>query len=154
MSTHSPSTGANYYDYWLLYSHIKSNKPREVLEFGPGLTTLVIAQALYENGSGRVTAMEDLQKYYDALQAIIPRSSVPSYRPAAARPSHQVHYGPFRGKAYQSIPSGTMNSFGSMDRTMTGKLSSTPTSCNWLPRVINPSRHSSTAVLAPALSIA
>ena len=101
--THSPSTGANYYDYWLLYSHIKLNKPREVLELGPGLTTLVIAQALYENGSGRVTAMEDLQKYYDALQVIIPDHLRP-HIDLQLSPSHQVHYGPFRGKAYQSIP--------------------------------------------------
>lgn len=61
ISKNSPSTGANYFDYWLLYSHIRRTKPREVLELGPGLTTLVIAQALHENGSGRVTAMEDLK---------------------------------------------------------------------------------------------
>jgi hypothetical protein len=99
----SPSTGANYYDYWLLYSHIRKTRPKEVLELGPGLTTLVIALALYENGAGRVTAMEDLQQYYDALKKIIPDHLRP-FIDLQLSPSHQVHYGPFRGKAYRTIP--------------------------------------------------
>lgn len=103
IAKNSPSTGANYFDYWLLYSHIRDTKPEEVLELGPGLTTLVIAQALHENGSGRVTAMEDLQQYYDALQKIIPDHLRP-FIDLHLSPAHQVHYGPFRGKAYQSIP--------------------------------------------------
>lgn len=103
IAKNSPSTGANYYDYWLLYSYIRKHKPNEVLELGPGITTLVIAQALYENGSGRVTAMEDLQKYYDALNVIIPENLRP-FIDLNLSPSHQVHWGPFRGRAYQSIP--------------------------------------------------
>jgi hypothetical protein len=103
IAKNSPSTGANYYDYWLLYSHIRKHKPKEVLELGPGITTLIIAQALFENGSGRVTAMEDLQKYYDALHVIIPEHLRP-FIDLNLSASHQVHWGPFRGKAYKSIP--------------------------------------------------
>lgn len=103
VASNSPSTGANYYDYWLLYSHIRNTKPKEVLELGPGLTTLVIAQALSENGGGRVTAMEDLERYHKALLDIIPERLRP-FIDLQLSPSHQVHYGPFRGKAYQSIP--------------------------------------------------
>lgn len=103
IASNSPSTGANYFDYWLLYSHIRKTRPKEVLELGPGLTTLVIAQALYENGGGRVTAMEDLAQYYEALLKIIPKHLAP-FIDARLSPSHQVHHGPFRGKAYQSIP--------------------------------------------------
>ena len=103
ITKNSPSTGANYYDYWLLHSYIRKHKPKEVLELGPGITTLVIAQALCENGFGRVTAMEDLQKYHDALQAIIPDHLHP-FIDLNLSPSHQVHWGPFRGKAYQTIP--------------------------------------------------
>jgi hypothetical protein len=103
ISRNSPSTGANYFDYWLLYSHIRKTKVKEVLELGPGLTTLVIALALHENGGGRVTAMEDLKQYYDALDAIIPAHLRP-YIDLHLSPSRQVHYGPFRGKAYESIP--------------------------------------------------
>lgn len=99
----SPSTGANYYDYWLLYSLIRKHKPKEVLELGPGITTLVIAQALYENGSGRVTAMEDLLKYRDALLEIIPPYLAP-FIDLHLSPSSQVHWGPFRGRAYERIP--------------------------------------------------
>jgi hypothetical protein len=103
VASNTPSTGANYFDYWLLYSHIRKTKPAEVLELGPGLTTLVIAQALHENGGGRVTAMEDIEKYRDALVTIIPEHLKP-YIDLHLSPSHQVHYGPFRGKAYQQIP--------------------------------------------------
>lgn len=103
VASHTPSTGANYYDYWLLYSHIRKTRPREVLELGPGITTLVIAQALFENGAGRVTAMEDQQKYHDALEAIVPERLRP-FIDLRLSPSHQVHYGPFRGRAYRSIP--------------------------------------------------
>ncbi|MCB1377027.1 MAG: class I SAM-dependent methyltransferase [Alphaproteobacteria bacterium] len=103
IASNSPSTGANYFDYWLLYSHIRKTGAKEVLELGPGLTTLVIAQALYENGGGRVTAMEDLPQYFEALHKIIPEHLRP-FIDAHLSPSHQVHYGPFRGKAYQSIP--------------------------------------------------
>lgn len=103
IAKNTPSTGANYYDYWLLYSHIRKHKPKEVLELGPGITTLVIAHALHENGSGRVTAMEDQQKYHDALQAIIPDHLRP-FIDHVHSPSHQTHWGPFRGRAYESIP--------------------------------------------------
>lgn len=103
VTTSSPSTGASFYDYHLLYQEIKKLKPREVLELGPGITTLVIAQALSENGFGRVTAMEDVQMYYDALDGIIPDELRP-YIDLRLSPSHEVHWGPFRGKAYQSIP--------------------------------------------------
>jgi hypothetical protein len=99
----TPSTGANFYDYWLLYSYIRRARPREVLELGPGITTLVIAQALSENGSGRVTAMEDVEHYHNALREIIP-DRLRCYIDLHLSPSHQIHWGPFRGKAYKKIP--------------------------------------------------
>jgi hypothetical protein len=99
----TPSTGADFYDYWLLYSYIRQAKPREVLELGPGITTLVIAQALSENGSGRVTAIEDVEHYYKALENIIP-DKLRSYIELHLSPSHQTNWGPFRGKAYKEIP--------------------------------------------------
>lgn len=103
MTVNSPSSGANYYDYWLLYSHIRKTKPHEVLELGPGITTLVIAHALSENGFGRVTAMEDLKKYYDALDEIIPETLRP-YIDLRLSPCRESLWGSFRGKAYGEIP--------------------------------------------------
>lgn len=103
VTLNTPSTGASYFDYWLLYSHIRKTRPREVLELGPGITTLVIAQALSENGSGRVTAMEDLKKYHDALDEIVPDRLRP-YIDLRLSPAREVHWGPFRGKAYGEIP--------------------------------------------------
>ena len=39
-------TGASYSDYLTLYEQVKSFKPREVVEFGTGITSVVLAQAL------------------------------------------------------------------------------------------------------------
>ena len=99
----SRTTGANFYDYWLLYSHIRKAKPREVLELGPGVTTLVIAQALHENGGGRVTAMEDIPRWHEATDEIIPDRLRP-YIDLRLSPCRETHWGPFRGKAYGEIP--------------------------------------------------
>ena len=37
---------------WNLYWRIKKEKPNIVVEFGSGCSTIIIAQALYENGRG------------------------------------------------------------------------------------------------------
>ena len=42
-------TGASYSDYLTLYEQVKSFKPKEILECGTGITTVVLAQALLEN---------------------------------------------------------------------------------------------------------
>ena len=45
----SDSTGCSFSDYWILYSHIKKYKPKEILECGTGVSTIVMAHALMEN---------------------------------------------------------------------------------------------------------
>lgn len=99
----SPSTGCSFSDYWALYSYIKKNKPQEVLELGSGVSTLVIAQALFENGTGRVTSMEESLEYRDATDKTIPDSLRPYIDLTV---SHVMEYcwGPFAGTAYEKIP--------------------------------------------------
>lgn len=101
MST--PSTGAQFTDYWTLYSYIRKYKPKEVLELGPGVTTLIIAQALKENGFGRVTAMEDVAKYYEATRKTIP-NDLSMFIDLRLSPSGDYRYGPFVGISYKDIP--------------------------------------------------
>ena len=41
----SSSTGCNYSDYGAIYKHVLENKPKEILECGTGVSTIVMAQA-------------------------------------------------------------------------------------------------------------
>ena len=97
------TTGADYSDYWALYAYIKRHRPRHVLEFGPGVTTLIMAQALLENGAGHLTSMEDVPGYYEGAKRRIP----PHLQPLIdLRLSAKVEkrYGPFAGVGYADIP--------------------------------------------------
>jgi hypothetical protein len=102
-ATMTPSTGAQYSDYWALYSYVRKYKPKEILELGPGITTLVLAQAVKENGEGRITAMEDVPFYFDATQKIIP-PELASFIDLRLSPKTKYQYGPFTGVAYTEIP--------------------------------------------------
>ncbi len=99
----SPSTGCSFSDYWALYSYIKKQKPLEVLELGSGISTLVIAQALLENGIGRVTSMEESWKYRDATDKTIP-NSLRSFVDLCVSPAVEYRWGPFVGTVYKEIP--------------------------------------------------
>lgn len=99
--THSP--GADYTDYWALYAYIKRHRPRHVLEFGPGVTTSIMAQALFENGAGHLTAMENEPEFYEGTKRSIPSHLHPLID---LRLSSRVEkrYGPFVGVGYEQIP--------------------------------------------------
>lgn len=75
--TQSSSTGCNHTDYLVLYKQIRQKKPQEVLELGTGVSTLVIAHALYENAVetgtyGRVTSMEESSEWLEMSRALLP----------------------------------------------------------------------------------
>ena len=97
------TTGADYTDYWALYSYIKKRRPQQVLEFGPGVTTLIMAQALFENGAGQLTSMEDVPHYYEGAKRSIPSHLHPIID---LRLSSKVEkrFGPFVGVGYEHIP--------------------------------------------------
>lgn len=97
------STGCNYTDYLALYRYIRTHKPIEVLELGSGLTTSLIAQALKENGSGRLTSMEDTPSYYQETLRSIPLN-LKTFVDLRLSPSTEGRYGPFCGILYQNIP--------------------------------------------------
>lgn len=48
-----------------LHKYITKEKPKLVVEFGSGASTLVIADALRQNGIGKLISFEHLSKYYE-----------------------------------------------------------------------------------------
>lgn len=70
------STGCSYIDYWTLYRLVRERKPKEVLELGTGVTTIVLGYAVMENTSegfpGRVTSVEEHEQYYQSAVDILP----------------------------------------------------------------------------------
>ena len=97
------TTGADYSDYWALYAYIRRHRPRHVLEFGPGVTTGIMAQALFENGTGHLTTMEDVPHYHEGAKRSLPDHLRPLID-LRLSPKVEKRYGPFAGIGYQLIP--------------------------------------------------
>lgn len=104
---HSPSTGCSWSDLWVLYDTVRKRRPREILELGPGLSTVVLAHALIENERegypGRITAMEELEFYLDSARALLPDQMRP-YVDYHLSPRVDDVYQIFRGVAYRDVP--------------------------------------------------
>jgi len=50
-------------DLWFLYQKVRERKPEEVLEFGSGCSSIIIAQALYDNNNGRLFSFDNHRKW-------------------------------------------------------------------------------------------
>lgn len=104
----SGSTGCKVTDYYFLYKAIRKLKPREVLECGTGVSTLVIAHALMENEKetgkhGRVTSMEEIRKWSDMAKELLP--DVYSDRvEIVLSPTIEDYFSIFRGMRYRDVP--------------------------------------------------
>jgi hypothetical protein len=72
----SESTGAGWTDYHLLHRYVVARRPRRLLEFGSGVTTLVMAQAIDEirsaGADSHLWSLENIQKFYEDLRSLIP----------------------------------------------------------------------------------
>ena len=104
----SKSTGCSYSDYWTLYNTVRKNKPAEILECGTGVSTIVMAWALFENrqqanASGRITSMEDVDLWYKGAKNLIPDKLSP-YIEIIHSPKVEYSHSIFRGVGYQDIP--------------------------------------------------
>lgn len=97
------TTNVDYSDSLTLYEWVKTRKPKEVLEFGPGVSTLVIAQAMHENGFGRITTLENLEKFHMLAKQNCPEHLQP-YIDFRLSPTIKKSYGPFHGVGYEHIP--------------------------------------------------
>ncbi len=102
------STGCNYYDYWALYRHIRRHGSCEVLECGTGASTLVLAAALLEmerdgRAGGRVTSMEDHEKWLEMSQRLLP-DELRHLVDFVLSPSIEDSFSLFRGIRYRDVP--------------------------------------------------
>ena len=48
-------------DLWYLYRLVRKTKPQCVLEFGAGCSTVILAQALHDNGSGHLYSVDAVE---------------------------------------------------------------------------------------------
>lgn len=103
----SKSTGCQYSDYWEMYSYVRNKKPKEILECGTGVSTVVMAYALIENEKegykGRITSMESIEKYYKMAQQLLP-DHMTSYVDLICSPVVEDCYSLFRGVRYRDVP--------------------------------------------------
>jgi predicted O-methyltransferase YrrM len=102
-------TGASYSDYLTLYEQVKVFKPKEVVEFGTGITSIVLAQALIENARedggpiGRVTSMEDDREWFEVAQSRLPKE-LSGIIELVHSPKVDGYYKCFRGVQYEALP--------------------------------------------------
>lgn len=102
------ATGCEYVDYDVIYRRIRESKPREVLECGTGVSTVVAAQALRENAlrdgvRGRVTSMEDVEYWFERATRLLP-DELRDYAEIRLSPRVEDGYTIFRGVRYAEIP--------------------------------------------------
>lgn len=71
--------GVDYADQWFLYSAICKNKPKCVLEFGSGFSTVMIAQALLDNSkespglAGKIYSVDSQPFWAEAFSRAMPK---------------------------------------------------------------------------------
>jgi hypothetical protein len=103
----SQSTGCSLSDYWELYKAVRLRKPKEILECGPGVSTLILSYALMENEQegfrGRITAMEELESYRQMAEVLLPDYLHP-YVEFIQSPRVEESYSLFRGVRYRDVP--------------------------------------------------
>lgn len=109
---HSPSTGCSFSDYRQLYAYIRAHRPKEVLECGTGLSTVVIARALEENErdhgiAWRLVSMEENPSYYEAALKSMPthwkgHPRIEMVLSEAVEDTYEF----FRGVRYKEVPKG------------------------------------------------
>jgi hypothetical protein len=101
------STGVSWSDFWELYNAIRTNKPKHILECGPGASTLVMAYALSENEKegfpGKITGMEEMQEYLDMSIELLP-DFLKKYVEYHLSPRVDDTYEIYRGVRYRDVP--------------------------------------------------
>lgn len=96
--------GTYYYKYLKLYRLMSRYKFKEILECGSGVSTVIIAYALRQNGGGRVTSMEQHSgEYFQGLLDIFP-GELKSFVEFKTSPCFLDHYGFLRGVRYADVP--------------------------------------------------
>lgn len=90
---------ARYAKFYLFYKTVRDVKPRYVLECGCGVSTLILEQALKDNGFGELVAMEE----YEAFGSVI-RDMVGERVELVVSPTEETTYDGIQGTRYLNIP--------------------------------------------------
>jgi hypothetical protein len=90
----------DYADLWYLYRMIRKRKPRTVLEFGSGCSTVILAKALHDNGSNSCYSGLLYSVDADARWADSTESSFPN----CLRSVCEISYSPLLETEYEGIP--------------------------------------------------
>jgi hypothetical protein len=64
----------NWSDLWFLYSLVRKRKPKTLLEFGSGWSSVVLAAAVRDNGAGKLWSVETDQHWADVTEKAFPES--------------------------------------------------------------------------------
>jgi len=102
----SLSTGCSFTDFATLHRYIKDKKPKEILECGTGISTIVMAYALKENaggGGGRIISMESVKEYYDMAVKLLP-ASLSRHVEIVYSPVIEDSFSFYRGVRYRDVP--------------------------------------------------
>lgn len=107
-STKSDVTGASMSDYLTLYEEVRVKKPREILEFGTGFSTVVLAHAALANAAegaalARITSMEEDAGWTRKAKQCLP-ADVAHVVDIVHSPKIDGSYKIFRGVQYEAIP--------------------------------------------------
>ncbi len=110
------TAGAGWTDYHLLHRYVLSRRPRRVLEFGSGKTTVVMAHALAvahrafpRREPGHLYSLEDLPRFHEEVKRRMPDDLMP-YVTLLCREKRESHWhGDIWGFHYAEIPPGSFD---------------------------------------------
>lgn len=101
------STGVSWSDFYELYCAVRRLKPKNILELGPGASTIVMGMALMENEKegfpGKITAMEELDFYLKMSQELLP-DFLKNYVEYCLSTRVDYCYEIYRGVRYENVP--------------------------------------------------
>lgn len=92
----------DYSKYYILYKTIRKLKPWYVLECGSGITTIIIALALKENGVGKFVSIDELSRFGNTTAHLVKEAGLDVEMHIS--PSREDRYEGIQGNRYQTIP--------------------------------------------------
>lgn len=101
-------TGASMSDFLTLYQHVRTYRPKEILELGTGVSSVVMAHAMLANATeghdlGRITSMEEDEHWHRTAVENLPESMT-GIVDIIHSPKIDGYYKMFRGVRYTEIP--------------------------------------------------
>src|SRR5215471_1227133 len=68
----SSAFGPDYGDLWFLYNNVRKRRPGTIIEFGSGISTVCLAQALFDNSAGTLYSIDGNRQWATSTARCIP----------------------------------------------------------------------------------